>query len=78
MEPLIFITYSDDKFLVKIPTFQKHDLQVSTSLYSIQTLSVSIDKDTHLRNSKEYTQIHMHTPYLYITRFVYPFNNTTT
>ena len=60
---LASFTNTIDDLLLQLPILIKLKVQVSMSLFSIETVPVSLDAETYLGDKREYTQIIPETEY---------------
>ena len=64
---LASFTNTIDDLLLQLPILIKLKLQVPMSLFSIETVPVPLDAETHIEHKKEYTQIIPETEYIALT-----------
>ena len=64
---LASFTNTIDDLLLQLPILIKLKVQVSMSLFSIETVPVSLDTETHIGDKREYHQIIPETEYIALT-----------
>ena len=64
---LASFTNTIDDLLLQLPIFIKLKVQVSMSLFSIETVPVPLDAETYIEDKREYTQIIPETEYIALT-----------
>ena len=60
-------TNTIDDLLLQLPILIKFKVQVSMSLFSIETVPVPLDAETYIGDKREYTQILLETKYIALT-----------
>ena len=56
-----------DDLLLQLPILMKLKVQIPVSLFSIETVPISLDAETYLAEKREYTQIILETEYIALT-----------
>ena len=64
---LASFTNTIDDLLLQLPILIKLKVQVSMSLFSIETVPVPLDAETYIGDKREYTQIILETEYIALT-----------
>ena len=64
---LASFTNTIDDLLLQLPILIKLKVQVSMSIFSIETVPVPLDAETYIRDKREYTQIIQQTEYIALT-----------
>ena len=64
---LVSFTNTIDDLLLQLPNLIKLKVQVSMSLFSIETVLVPLDAETYIGDKREYTQIIPETEYIALT-----------